>query len=219
MTQLLPNGKQQFVDGNGRPLVGGKVYFYSVGTSTPKDTYQDSAQTSLNTNPVILNARGQASIYGSGAYRQVLRDAFGSLIWDQVIPDPDSALNGFQVDLANPTDPAKGAALVARSSIHIDNVKLLMSAPRQPYFAFILAGYHESGVVNAAENLGGGRFYYRPDIAKSKHDGGVYIDPDRLSSYPTDWSNEAQKTAWYSASGVGNGVFVRVAHRRIELEQ
>lgn len=67
MTQLLPNGKQQFTDNAGRPLLGGKVYFYSVGTQTPKNTYKDVAQTVLNTNPVILDARGSASIYGTGA--------------------------------------------------------------------------------------------------------------------------------------------------------
>lgn len=92
MTQLIPNGKQQFVDINGRPLVGGKVYFYSVGTSTPKNTYQDVGETILNTNPVIIDARGQASIYGSGRYRQVVRDVFGVTIWDQVIADPAGTL-------------------------------------------------------------------------------------------------------------------------------
>lgn len=106
MTQLIPNGKQQFVDINGRPLVGGKVYFYSVGTSTPKDTYQDAAETVLNTNPITLNARGQASIYGTGNYRQVLRDIFGNLIWDQVVVDPASLtqanLDQFKTELAAP---------------------------------------------------------------------------------------------------------------------
>lgn len=114
MTQLIPNGKQQFVDLNGRPLVGGKVYFYSVGTSTPKNTYQDIGETILNTNPVILDARGQASIYGTGNYRQVVRDLFGVQIWDQTIPDAaNSAISALTADLANFTDPAKGSGMVA----------------------------------------------------------------------------------------------------------
>lgn len=97
MTQLLPNGKQQFVDQNGRPLVGGKVYFYSTGTSTPKNTYQDVGLTILNTNPVILDARGQASIYGNGSYRQVLRASNDVLIWDQTLPDAIAGIDASNV--------------------------------------------------------------------------------------------------------------------------
>jgi hypothetical protein len=88
MATLLPNGKQQFVDDNGDPLAGGFVYFYIPGTTTPKNTYQNSAQSILNTNPVVLDAAGQAVIYGSGTYRQIVRDADGNLIWDQPVEAP-----------------------------------------------------------------------------------------------------------------------------------
>ncbi|WP_409264069.1 glycosyl hydrolase family 28-related protein [Pseudomonas aeruginosa] len=126
MTQLLPNGKQHFVDNNGHPLVGGRVYHYYVGTNTPKDTYQDSGQTIPNTNPIVLDARGEASIYGSGPYRQVLTTSSGVTIWDQVILDPSSAVGGdldaFKADLANSTDPLKGAGLVgfSNSAVYAD---------------------------------------------------------------------------------------------------
>ncbi|HDY5976162.1 TPA: hypothetical protein RQ910_004296 [Pseudomonas aeruginosa] len=126
MTQLLPNGKQHFVDNNGHPLVGGRVYHYYVGTNTPKDTYQDSGQTIPNTNPIVLDARGEASIYGSGPYRQVLTTFFGVTIWDQVILDPSSIVGGnldaFKADLANSTDPLKGAGLVgfSNSAVYAD---------------------------------------------------------------------------------------------------
>ena len=79
---LLPNARQTFVDINGKPLVSGFVYFYVVDTLIPKDTWQDSGQTTLNTNPVVLDSRGQATIYGSGSYRQVLTDSLGNTIWD-----------------------------------------------------------------------------------------------------------------------------------------
>lgn len=125
---LLQNGKQSFTDFNGRPLLGGKVYFFEVGTNTPKDTFQDPAQTVLNTNPVLLDARGEARIYGTGAYRQVLRDFFGVLIWDQVLPDvqknvasnititaPDGSTQTLQ-DLAGPN----GAKIVGRGTSTVD---------------------------------------------------------------------------------------------------
>ncbi len=79
---LLPNARQQFVDLNCNPLVAGRVYFYVAGTLIPKDTWQDASQTILNTNPVVLDSRGQATIYGSGTYRQVLQDSRGNTIWD-----------------------------------------------------------------------------------------------------------------------------------------
>jgi hypothetical protein len=81
---LLPNAKQQFWDSNGRPLAGGQVYFYIPNTSTLKSTWQDEGKTILNTNPVVLDANGQAIIYGDGQYRQVVYDVHGNLIWDKL---------------------------------------------------------------------------------------------------------------------------------------
>lgn len=80
---LLPNGQQQFVDANGSPLAAGKVFFYIPNTSTPKTTWQDNGLTSANTNPVVLDSAGRATIWGSGLYRQVLQDSSGNTIWDQ----------------------------------------------------------------------------------------------------------------------------------------
>lgn len=84
MTALLPNGQQQFCDSNGQPLAAGKVWFYSPGTTSPLTTYQDQGLTVPNTNPIILDAAGRATIWGSGAFRQVLIDVFGNTIWDQI---------------------------------------------------------------------------------------------------------------------------------------
>lgn len=95
---LLPNAKQQFIDSNGKPLAGGSVYFYIPNTSTLKNTYQDAAQTILNTNPVILDASGQAIIWGNGVYRQVVYDQFGNLIWDQITEDLTGGLLGDFTD-------------------------------------------------------------------------------------------------------------------------
>jgi microcystin-dependent protein len=87
LATLLPNGRQTFLDINGDPLAGGTVTFYVPGTTTLKDTYQDSSAVTLNTNPVILDASGQATIFGVGAYRQVVKDALGNVIWDQNTSD------------------------------------------------------------------------------------------------------------------------------------
>jgi hypothetical protein len=83
MATILPLAETQFTDALGVPLAGGSVFFYTPSTTTAKDTYADSAQTIANSNPVILDSGGRAIIFGSGAYRQVVYDANGNLIWDQ----------------------------------------------------------------------------------------------------------------------------------------
>jgi hypothetical protein len=72
----------QFFDINGDPLVGGKVYTYEAGTTTPLTTYTDNIGSSANPNPVILNARGEASIWlGAGIYKFRLTDANDVELW------------------------------------------------------------------------------------------------------------------------------------------
>lgn len=51
----------QFFDDNGVPLVGGKLYSYASGTTTPLATYTSSTGTVANTNPIILNAGGRTA--------------------------------------------------------------------------------------------------------------------------------------------------------------
>lgn len=83
MAVLSPPPKTQFLDASGAPLVGGKVYTYAAGTTTPQATYTTSAGTVPNANPVILNARGEADIwYDNGvSYKVVLRDSADATIW------------------------------------------------------------------------------------------------------------------------------------------
>lgn len=91
---LLPNGKQQFIDIDGHPLVGGYVYYYVPGTTRPKTTWQDPQQLIPTTNPIVLDSRGQCLVYGNGQYRQVVKDSLFNTIWDQLTEwdEPASAL-------------------------------------------------------------------------------------------------------------------------------
>lgn len=104
MTTKLPPGKVQFINPTtGAPLAGGRVWHYTAGTSNLKDTYQDQAGIVLNTNPIVLDAYGQAIIWGKGTYRQVLLDSTGNQIWDQVTGS----------GISDAMDPVTGAASVA----------------------------------------------------------------------------------------------------------
>jgi hypothetical protein len=81
---ILPNGFTQFSDANGKPLAGGSVWYYVPSTVTPKKTWQDPYESIANANPVVLNGSGSALIWGSGIYREVVKDVDGNLIWDQL---------------------------------------------------------------------------------------------------------------------------------------
>jgi hypothetical protein len=83
MAVLAPQPKAQFFDANGSPLVGGKVYTYAAGTTTPLETYTDESGVTPNTNPVILDSRGECNLWFSTAssYKVVLESATGTLQW------------------------------------------------------------------------------------------------------------------------------------------
>lgn len=81
MAELLPLLKAAFTDDEGELLVGGKIYTYVAGTTTPKATYVDGTEDTPNTNPVILDSSGKADIWlGSGYYKIIVKDADDNLI-------------------------------------------------------------------------------------------------------------------------------------------
>lgn len=59
----ITNPRMRFFDVNGAVLAFGKVYFYIAGSSTPQNTWSNSDLSSLNTNPVILSASGECTIF------------------------------------------------------------------------------------------------------------------------------------------------------------
>lgn len=91
--------KLQFFDNNGVPLVGGKLYTYAAGTTTPLATYTDASAGTPNTNPIILDSRGEANVWLSATtYKFVLKDSTDVTIW--TVDNISNALNLSQI-LAN----------------------------------------------------------------------------------------------------------------------
>jgi hypothetical protein len=81
-TSLSPTPKLQFFDLNGAPLSGGLLYTYAAGTTTPLATYTDSTGNIANTNPIVLDSRGEANVWLEGAiYKFALYTSVGVLIW------------------------------------------------------------------------------------------------------------------------------------------
>jgi len=72
---VMVNPKFYAEDGNGNPLVGGCLYSYSCGTTTKVATCANSTCSSNNTNPITLNARGEADVYADDCFKLALYEA------------------------------------------------------------------------------------------------------------------------------------------------
>lgn len=84
VASISPDPRLQFFANDGSPLVGGKLYTYAAGTTTPLVTYTSNSGLTPNTNPVILDSRGEASVwFGTSKYKFVLKDANDVEIWTQ----------------------------------------------------------------------------------------------------------------------------------------
>jgi hypothetical protein len=68
-------------DNTGAALSGGLLYTYVTGTTTPKATYSDQGLTTANTNPVVLDSNGDATVYISGVYDMLLKTSAGVTVW------------------------------------------------------------------------------------------------------------------------------------------
>lgn len=148
--KLLPVLKQRFFDSNGDPLVGGKLYSYVAGTSTPAATYTDEAGATPNTNPVVLDANGEADVWlGAGSYKFILTDsddvvqftvddvsvddgsgALSSVWVEHAVTDAQSATNltGETVDFASyssalyDVEIIRGTTVIANGQIAVQNL-------------------------------------------------------------------------------------------------
>lgn len=80
----------QFFDNNGNPLVGGKLFTYAAGTTTPQVTFTSALGNVPNSNPIILNGGGRvpAEIWLTDGleYKFVLLSSTDQLIgaWDNI---------------------------------------------------------------------------------------------------------------------------------------
>lgn len=113
MAVITPVPKTQFIGADGVPLAGGKVYTYAAGTTTPQPTYTDSSGTTANTNPIVLDARGEANIWlGEATYKFRLTDSVDVEIWTvDYISAPTTALSPVLTGNVTISTDSSGPAL------------------------------------------------------------------------------------------------------------
>tara|TARA_R110000782_G_scaffold77523_1_gene153836 strand:- start:298 stop:2130 length:1833 start_codon:yes stop_codon:yes gene_type:complete len=101
----------QFSDALGNPLVNGTVNTYLTNSTTPTSTWQDQAQTSLNTNPIILDSTGSCVIWLDPliSYTFVIKNSAGVIQWTQ---NTISGLGSSQLVFQNALAASSGSSLV-----------------------------------------------------------------------------------------------------------
>lgn len=131
MASISPTPKQQFFNG-GETLSGGKLYTYLSGTTTPYPTYTTAAGDVEHTNPIILDSRGEASIYldQTVQYRYDLYDANDEPVWDapidQINPLPDPIQpSGFYTPDFGPDSDQRSVDNRLQDSVHIRDFTLV----------------------------------------------------------------------------------------------
>lgn len=115
---LAPYPKFRAIQADNTPLVGGKLYTFAAGTTTPQATYTDYGGLTPNTNPIILNVNGEADVWfdPSLSYKLVLKSATDVIQWTVDNYQADSIAATLKLDLADSSDAGKGDALVAVKS-------------------------------------------------------------------------------------------------------
>lgn len=92
---LSPNAKQQFFTDGSTVAAGYKLYTYSANTANHQATFSNRAGTVTNANPIILDARGEATIYLTPGvvYDYVLKTDQDVTVWtrEDVVADAGDA--------------------------------------------------------------------------------------------------------------------------------
>jgi len=168
---LLPMARAVFYDANGNPLAGGFVHTYVPGGTTPKTTWQDSAETTPNANPIILDANGSCLLYGAGVYQITVTDSLGNSV---------PAYSGLSTD---PASEAASAAMqpVIQAATVGDALALLGASGSFPSIAALRANATDQPIVvvvpsyYAGGTSGGGVYWLNATDTSSADNGGTII--------------------------------------------
>ncbi|MBV6343601.1 hypothetical protein HWQ67_18700, partial [Candidatus Magnetobacterium casensis] len=195
-------------DDNGAPLTGGLLYTYEAGTSTAKATYTDRGAGTANSNPVVLDSRGEAIVYGAGIYKLILQTSAGVTVWTQ-----DNVELGLGIEWDGTTTTiaslklATGATLTEFSTDGTMAGNSDTAAPTEKAVVTYLASYSTTATTNTLVDRAGraGRptFTYNGGSTAYtvKAKGAVYWCKDKLCHWDSELTTTAISTpvasTWY----------------------
>lgn len=183
--QLLPLPRLVFQDVNGNPLSGGMVYAYVPGGTTPKTTWQDSGETTPNSQPIVLDSAGSCLCYGDGDYSFTVTDASGNNI---------PAYSGL-----TQTIETQAAATVILSTV--DNVAALRALTNtviNGVIVYWVIGYHTPG------DGGEGFFQLNGSDTTSSDNGGTILVDASGNRWYRETGGMPLSVRWFGAYGDGS---------------
>lgn len=97
-----PFVKAYYTTNNGDPCASCLLYTFMAGTTTPIATYSNATLTTANSNPIVLDSSGRATIYLTAtSYKFELRTAAGAVLWTQDnVPSTAMSANSIGFELA-----------------------------------------------------------------------------------------------------------------------
>ncbi len=189
MAGLPPVIKARYLDANGNPLAGGKLWTYNAGTVVPKATYTDFGGGTANTNPVILDANGEADIWlGTSYYKMILMNSLDVIQWTvDNVSLPTNAVAGL------PTGGTIRQVLKKIDSTNynaewVDSVKVTGNSTTPQVITaaggIAFTGYADRNVWYVKSNSGAVTITANPKIAAGMFDG-QQLDVVQMSATDT----------------------------------
>lgn len=178
MASNCPPIKIQQFDDNGDPAVGYKLYTYETGTTTPKVTHTNSAGSADNTNPIILDARGEATVFlATGAYRFALKTDADVTVWTQDGIYAPSAGTGVTISNSGVIDIDEASAAEAYGMTDAANI-MTTRRLRNIYYAGTVDGVGTAAWTARTDNASAWTL--------SRSSAGVYLVTHNLGLSDTD---------------------------------
>lgn len=179
--------KQTFFDANSNELGGGKLFVYLAGTTTKVTTYAETDGISANSNPIVLNSRGEVPnglyVEGGNLYKLVLSpstdtDPPTSPIWTRDDLSPinyvsPSAISEWQTGGVVATQTGASTFTVSGDQRQIfqagRRVRAVITAPPQFAYGTIYSSSFGAGVTTVtlaplSAALDGGLTGTMPDV-------------------------------------------------------
>ena len=174
--QALWDVTQQFNNKNGSILTSGKIYIYFKGRTALATTYHDEDGTVVNSNPVLLDNNGRATVFVDPIYSYtiVVCDYYGKELFSQditlhdaistaedvvvigtdgtVLVDTTQLPNGVQYDLSVNTDIIATKEYV---DDEVDNLQSQIDNKKDKQEVYSSAGSTKKTITNVEQNENG----------------------------------------------------------------